>query len=335
MKRQIWRVGAASLALNLFLTTAAFAQTAQDYFSKGQAAYTSGQMQQALDYFKDAIQADPNHMDSHFNIGAIYYKQGRYNEALEAFNKLLQIDPNDHGARYQTGLIYEKMNQPDDAMTAFGKIPAESSRYARAQENINRLKAAKANPGSNTQAASQPVTRPNRTQPNTTSFLDNPVTTTTTTSPSTAVTTRTTTPVAAKSNRPGANIPSLKQLEVQEFVDGFSGPTGVVVDGSGTLYVANFSKNTIYKVSPNGEKQLLASGFGINGPVGMTLDSRTNDLYIANHLDNSIARISQDGKVSIVATGLKKPYNIFLDEARKTLYVSQQESNSVARVQLN
>lgn len=316
----IWIAGPIALLLNVVVLPWASAETAEELFNRAQTAYGNGQVQQALDLFEQVTRLDENHLDAYFNMGAIYFNTKRYTQALESFNKLLQRDPDEQAARYEIGRVYEKLGRIDESIAAFELIGSASSRYSKAQENIARLKEVKQNllatktspdgtPSSSVSAASQSTSgnaAPDKAPADKAS--------------------------AAASEKPAT--PNDKAI-VQEFAAGFNGPTGVAVDGQGMLYVANFSKNTIYKVNPSGEKKILASGFGINGPVGLTLDHRTGDLYIANHLDNTISRISKEGKVSVVATGLKKPYNIFLDEASRTLYVSQPETNSIARIKLN
>jgi hypothetical protein len=310
MKRMVRSVVVtALLATSLMLAHPVYAESAETLFTQGQTAYNQGQLEQALDYFKQTVQTDPNYVDAYFNIGAIYYNLKRYPEALEAFNQLLQRDPNDQAARYETAKVFQKMGRTQEAIAAFEMIPSNSSRYSKAQANIAELK--------NPKGSVSPITLskpPAHNKP----------------ANSVAATNQVVTPGSATLN----NIQTGK-MTVQEFANGFFGPTGVAVDAQGALYVANFSKNTVYKVSPAGEKRLLASGSGINGPVGLTLDQSTGDVYIANHLDNTVSKISQDGKVTVVATGLKKPYNIFLDQARRTLYVSQQETNSIAKIKLN
>ena len=119
---------------------------------------------------------------------------------------------------------------------------------------------------------------------------------------------------------------------IKTFATGFTGPTGLVSDRKGNFYIADYTGNKIYKVSPNGQKELFASSDDINGPVGMAIDNNEN-LYVANYLSNSIAKISSTGEISIVATGLNKPYMLYYNNSGK-LYVSEQESNSISEINL-
>jgi tetratricopeptide (TPR) repeat protein len=332
MKRSVSLLATSLILFNLSITPFATAETAEEIFNKGQAAYNNRNFTEALQDYLQAIQQDPNCLDAYFNAGAIYYNQEKFPEALDMFNQLLQRDPNDQAAHYQTGRIYEKMGKTEQAIKAFEAIKQTSSRFVAAQENIARLKLQmkRANTPQTQVSTTQPASSPAVSTEEKHSVEEKPP------NSSTISLSKPETVASLPKTPPHVNKPdSSKPAIVEEYADGFFGPTGIAVDNSGVLYVANFSKNTIYSVSPTGEKKLLASGEGINGPVGLAIDNQTGDLYIANHLNNSIARISPDGKVSVVATGLKKPYNLFFDEAHRTLYVSQQETNSIAKIRLN
>lgn len=120
---------------------------------------------------------------------------------------------------------------------------------------------------------------------------------------------------------------------VKTFASGFNGPTGIVRDSLGYFYVANYSENKIYKVSPTGDKTLFACSDDINGPLGLAID-RDGYLYVANYLSDSITRITPSGDTATIATGLNKPYFIYIDEEGK-LYVTEQDSNTISEVNLN
>ncbi|MEO7105433.1 MAG: hypothetical protein ABIZ09_03580 [Rhodoferax sp.] len=47
---------------------------------------------------------------------------------------------------------------------------------------------------------------------------------------------------------------------VSKLADGFGNPCGLAVDGSGYVYVADYDKNVIFKVSPQGQVSTLAGG---------------------------------------------------------------------------
>lgn len=284
-------------ALCFFIPTESYSVSDQNFFQRGMSAYQAGQLDQAIELFKQATAANAKNTDAYYNLGAIYYKQKRYPEALATFNKLLQITPQDYSARFHQASVLEKMGRPADALKSFQMIPKDSSRYESAQTHIKTLK---------TQV---PTTAVKPT-------IINPTTPTTTTVTYPTVTT----PVATG--------------DAVEFATGFAGPTGIAQDNVGFLYVANYSKHCIDKVSANGQHTQLVCNSGIKGPVGLAVDRATGYIYVANHLDNSIARVSQDGQVTIISRKVGQPYYLYFDENQRILYVTEQKTNSIAKIRL-
>ncbi len=102
------------------------------------------------------------------------------------------------------------------------------------------------------------------------------------------------------------------------FVDGpgtvaqFASPTGLAVDGSGNVYVADNENHRIRKIAPDGTVSTLA-GDGQEGymdgpgqaaqfsyPRGVAVDGSGN-VYVADSGNNRIRKITPDGTVSTLA----------------------------------
>ena len=100
-------------------------------------------------------------------------------------------------------------------------------------------------------------------------------------------------------------------------------PTGVAVDASGNLFIADTGNNRICEVSPDGRNgylsgiiTLFAGGgtadFGVNGipatsarlnaPTGVAVDASGN-LFIADTGSNRICEVSRDGSITLFAGG--------------------------------
>lgn len=333
-----------ALALTLCVATSSWAEEAasdtQELFKQGLKAFNNGNYEEALGFFDKSIAQDSEFVDGYYNKGVVHYQLKQYNEALKAFNTVLQKNPNDFAARYNLGLVYKKSNQSDKAIAAFELIPSSHPRYEDAQRNIRKIRE-----GS---VGDKPMNKPeNKSSVKTAVAEADSETTSPENTTSSALETEDTPPSKAATATPKANNTASASSSLlsggaaaagvhkaKEYAGGFSGPTGIVTDAQGNLFVANFSKNTIYKVEPTGQKNLFAAGAGINGPVGMTVDDETGNLYIANHLDNTVAQITPNGTISIIAKDLKKPYNIYFDKQTKALFVSQQGTNSIAKIDL-
>lgn len=304
-------VAAGMLALMLAAGPAGFAQSrnpeAYRYYNMGLQAYNQGNLGESIKQFQKATQVDPNYFNAHFNLGTLYYQIGRYEQARAAYERAIALNPQDSDTRYNLALTLEKLRQYDLAIASLNRIPPGDPRSAMAQNKINELRAL------------IPKTMPGPQMPyNPLASQSQPAGTT----PS----------QAATPARPPEVDPA--KIAVETFSKGFSGPTGMAFGPGGFLYVSSFVDNQVYKVGADGNKVVFAKGEQIKGPMDIVYNDKTNELYVVNYLLNNVARISASGKVSILTTGLKKPYNLLLDTQNNTLYVSEQENNTVARIKL-
>jgi tetratricopeptide (TPR) repeat protein len=259
-----------------------------------------------------------------YNQGIEAYNQGRLPDALKKFDRATQLDPAYADAYYNMGSIFYQMKRYEDSREMFQKSVNLNPTDGQAKYNLGlsleklmRLEEAvnvfaqipPSDPKAAQAKAKLDELRPALRAANNTSA--NPV-------------------VKPKP----ATSPSAK-LAAIPFSKGYDGPTGIVIGPGGFMYVANYSKNVIYRVGAGGEKSVFAQGEGLKGPIGLAYNPKTNELYAANYLLNSVARITATGKVGTLVSGLNKPYNLFMDTVNNALYISEQDpANQVSRVAL-
>ena len=102
----------------------------------------------------------------------------------------------------------------------------------------------------------------------------------------------------------------------------FDDPRGIAADGSGNLYVSNYSNGTVVKVTPAGVVSAYASGF--NHPDALAIDA-SGDLFVADFnlgvdTQGSVIEVLPTGVQKTVASGLPGPTGLAVDAAGN-LYV--------------
>jgi sugar lactone lactonase YvrE len=146
------------------------------------------------------------------------------------------------------------------------------------------------------------------------------------------------------------------------FADGvgvaanFKYPAGIVMDGSGTIFVADAFNNKIRKITPSGAVSTLAGsgeeGFAdgtgaraiFNGPAGLAIDKNGN-LYTAEFRGHRIRKITPEGVVTTMAgsgkpgfadgTGAEASFNTpqgVAVDASGNVYVSESGNHRIRKI---
>ena len=127
----------------------------------------------------------------------------------------------------------------------------------------------------------------------------------------------------------------------------FNLPTGVAVDSSDNVYVADEENNRIRKITPEGEVSTFA-GDGTKGykdgtneeaqfnyPYGVALDS-SGSVYVADKGNHRIRKITPEGEVSTLAgDGTKAEFNYPGDIAVDSfgnLYVTDTSNHRIRKI---
>lgn len=91
--------------------------------------------------------------------------------------------------------------------------------------------------------------------------------------------------------------------EVSTFASVKAGPSGIVSDKDGNLYISHYGTgngtgNSITKITPDGTVSDFAVGGTINVPVAITIDDE-GTIYTGNLFDGRITQITSDGEQSL------------------------------------
>ena len=134
----------------------------------------------------------------------------------------------------------------------------------------------------------------------------------------------------AKPPEKPVNAPS-KIAQYSGVYENLPSPTGVTSDSNGNLYVAAFSENVIYKITPDNKRQVFIKSDKISGPISLVSDS-TGNIYVSNYSANNVLKITPQGELTVIIGRVDKPYGLHVEG--NMLFVTCQGSNSVLRHRL-
>lgn len=269
-----------------------------------------------------AVLAEPvsNEAKLEYNRGYDFYKIGQYDRSMASFRRAIELDPNYIDAYYNLGSILEYLHQDDTALAVFKQIIVRkpddyealykagslSIKLGQTDKAKSYLELIPANSSvySKAQAMISTIPAPIVEEPE-------PVA-----EPVQAFEEPKTVSNISRTNGMYNNIPS---------------PTGITTDTQGNVFIASFSDNMIYKVTPDGRQMIFIKDKKIDGPIAMVSDVNGN-IYVSNYNSNNVLKITPSGLISVLINNVERPYGMNITDGM--LFVSSQGSNSVLRYKL-
>lgn len=299
---------------------------------------------EAIPRFEEVLRIKPIDPDAHYQLGVILADAGRIPEARQ---HLSAIAPNNvHFADAQKRLA-QMNSMPSQPVAVDPNAGMQQQQYQQPVQQVQQPAASLRDPGYSgesavgtagtspaygqipMQQAADPmaVQQAPAQQPMVQQQVMQPLAQTSL--PATAYI-----PAQASAPPPSATgpVPVLANSTLRVIATGFSAPSGLAFDRSGSLYVANYMTNSIDRIGPDGTKNTFCTGVNLRGPIGLVVDD-SNNIYVANYNSGTVVKVSPAGISSVIASGFRKPYYLTLDKDGN-LYVSQQEDNSIVRIVL-
>lgn len=81
-----------------------------------------GDLDNALKYFKNAVEIDPEYKVGYMNQGVVYERKGQYNDAIRMYKAVLEKYPRYSLGLRNLGIGYRQLKQYDNALDAFNKV---------------------------------------------------------------------------------------------------------------------------------------------------------------------------------------------------------------------
>jgi tetratricopeptide (TPR) repeat protein len=95
--------------------------TTDELMDEGNGALAIGELDEAVNYFRQVVVQDPQFQDGWHALGMALYKLDRYPEAIEAGLKAAQLDPNNQFVWSSLSLAYNANKQKVEAEAAGAK----------------------------------------------------------------------------------------------------------------------------------------------------------------------------------------------------------------------
>lgn len=87
----------------------------QEWISKGEAASSRGDYQEAIEWFEKALQRDPLNPRAHNGLSAVYWGLDRVEESLDHLTRALEWDPNDKDIILNCCNVFKSLGKAGDA----------------------------------------------------------------------------------------------------------------------------------------------------------------------------------------------------------------------------
>lgn len=95
---------------------------ARELYDKGLEASKEGDFKKAVNYYKKAVESDPEFAFAWDNLGLCYRKLGEYEKALEAYQRSLEIDSLGQMPMQNIAIVYTYMKDYPKAIEAYQRL---------------------------------------------------------------------------------------------------------------------------------------------------------------------------------------------------------------------
>ncbi len=114
-------------------------RSAQEFYNQAKSASQQGQTEQAMAFYKKAIELDPDYGQALTGLGAMLLMQKRLDEARPLFEKALSLDPNHATALINMSMIDQARGDHEKALERLTKVIQRNPEYAEAHFNLGSL----------------------------------------------------------------------------------------------------------------------------------------------------------------------------------------------------
>jgi tetratricopeptide (TPR) repeat protein len=114
-----------SLLLMLSLSMCGKEEPAEDHFKRGNELSLSGELEEAVAEYEQALEIEPENVDVMSNLGVAYYNLGQLDKAIDQYSKAIEIAPKDADIRSNLAAAYVQKYQTSGALDQLDSALAE------------------------------------------------------------------------------------------------------------------------------------------------------------------------------------------------------------------
>ncbi len=109
---------------------------AQKHFNDAEEYKEKGLLQEAIESYKKAIEADTSFTSAYYNLALVYYQTQQLSLAVVNLKKVTDLDPSDVSAFNNLGVLYVATGRLNDAKRCFENAMAGDANYEEARVNL-------------------------------------------------------------------------------------------------------------------------------------------------------------------------------------------------------
>jgi len=106
------------------------------YNQMGYALQTEGRYDEAIKYYRKAIQMMPDFADAYSNLAVTLREQGKLDEAIETYRQALKFEPNDAALHYNLANALQQQGKLDEAVIHYREVIKLNPRQPDAYNNL-------------------------------------------------------------------------------------------------------------------------------------------------------------------------------------------------------
>ena len=122
-----------ALSLGLLISSlVVFGQSDEESLSYGKKEYELENYANALKFFSNAIEANPNNAEAHKLKGNAEHALNKFRRAIDSYSKAIELDSTFHSAYFNRGLAMQQLDRERKAIADFDKAILLNPNYAKA-----------------------------------------------------------------------------------------------------------------------------------------------------------------------------------------------------------